>query len=55
MFAQMAELNDDVTDASVTWPDSRAEIPFGRITLGSRVDEQVPDRRKIIFDPLPRG
>jgi catalase len=54
VFVQMAEPGDDVTDASVTWPDNRAEIPFGRITLKARVDDQTPDRRKIIFDPLPR-
>ena len=50
----MAEPGDDVADASVTWPDSRTEIPFGTITLTARVDDQVPERRKIIFDPVPR-
>jgi catalase len=38
----------------VTWPDSRTEIPFGTITLTAHVDDQVPDRRRIIFDPVPR-
>ena len=51
---QMAEAGDDVTDASVTWPSSRQEIPFGTITLKARVDDQAPERRKIIFDPVPR-
>jgi catalase len=50
----MAEPGDDVTDASVTWPDSRAEIPFGTLTLTARVDDQEPERRKIISDPVPR-
>jgi catalase len=54
VFVQMAEPGDDVADASVTWPDSRAEIPFGTLTLTARVDDQVPDRRNIIFDPVPR-
>ena len=54
VFVQMAEPGDDVADASVTWPDDRTEIPFGTITLTARVDDQAPDRRKIIFDPLPR-
>ena len=53
VFVQMAEPGDDVADASVTWPDSRTEIPFGTITLTARVDDQEPQRRKIIFDPLP--
>jgi catalase len=54
VFVQMAEPGDDVTDASVPWPDGRTELPFGTIRLTARVDDQVPDRRKIIFDPLPR-
>jgi catalase len=54
VFVQMAEAGDDVTDASVTWPDNRTEISFGTITLTARVDDEAPDRRKIIFDPLPR-
>ena len=54
VFVQLAEPGDDVADASVTWPDNRKEIPFGTITLTARVDDQAPDRRKIIFDPIPR-
>jgi catalase len=54
VFVQMAEPGDDVTDASTPWPDNRKEIPFGTITLTARVDEQAPERWKIIFDPLPR-
>jgi catalase len=54
VFVQMAEPGDDVADSSVTWPDNRTEIPFGTITLAARVDDQAPDRRKIIFDPIPR-
>src|SRR5205823_1172712 len=54
VFVQMAEPGDDVTDASVTWPDNRPEIAFGTVMLTARVDDQSPDRRKIIFDPLPR-
>ena len=50
----MAERGDDVTDASVPWPDDRREIPFGTLTLTARVDDQEPERRKIIFDPVPR-
>jgi catalase len=54
VFVQMAERGDDVTEASMPWPDSRVEIPFGTLTLTARVDDQEPQRRKIIFDPLPR-
>jgi catalase len=54
VFVQLAGDGDDVTDASVPWPESRPEIPFGTITLTARVDDQEPERRKIIFDPIPR-
>ncbi len=54
VLVQMAESGDDVADASVTWPASRKEIPFGTIAITARVDDQAPERRKIIFDPIPR-
>jgi catalase len=54
VFVQMAEPDDDVTNASVAWPPGRAEVPFGAIVLAERVDDQAPEERKIIFDPLPR-
>ena len=54
VFVQLAGDGDDVTDASVAWPDGRPEVPFGTITLTERVDDQEPERRKIIFDPIPR-
>jgi catalase len=54
VLVQMAGPGDDVADASVAWPDSRTEIPFGTITLTARVDDQVPERLRIIFDPVPR-
>jgi catalase len=54
VLVQMAEPGDDVRDASVVWPENRKEVPFGTITLTARVDDQEPERRKIIFDPLPR-
>jgi catalase len=54
VFMQLAAPGDDVTDASVPWPESRPEVPFGTITLTARVEDQVPERRRIIFDPVPR-
>ncbi|HXJ76269.1 MAG TPA: catalase family peroxidase [Candidatus Dormibacteraeota bacterium] len=54
IFVQIAEPDDDIADASTTWPASRTEIPFGTVTLTARLDDQAPERRKIIFDPLPR-
>jgi catalase len=54
LMVQLAEPGDDVTDSTASWPQTRSEIEFGTITLTEQVDEAAPDRRKIIFDPVPR-
>jgi catalase len=54
VFVQLAGDSDDVTDSSVRWPENRPEVRFGTITLTERVDDMEPERRKIIFDPIPR-
>jgi catalase len=54
VFVQLAGAGDDVTDSSVPWPKGRTEVPFGTVTLTKRVDELEPERRKLIFDPIPR-
>jgi len=54
VLVQIAEPGDDVTDSTVPWPETRAEVRFGTITLTARVDDQQPELRKIIFDPVPR-
>jgi catalase len=54
VFVQLAADGDDMKDASVTWPDDREELQFGTVTLTQREDHQAPERRKIIFDPIPR-
>jgi catalase len=51
---QLADSGDDATDATTPWPESRPEVEFGDIVITGRVDELAPERRKIIFDPLPR-
>ncbi len=54
VLVQLAEAGDDVTDSTVPWPETRREVEFGAIAITDRVDELAPQRRKIIFDPLPR-
>jgi catalase len=54
VLVQLAEAGDDVTDATVLWPESRPLVEFGTLTLKQRVDELAPEQRKIIFDPVPR-
>jgi len=54
ILVQLAEPGDDVTDSTKVWPDSRKKLTFGTLTINQREDEQAPERRKIIFDPVPR-
>ncbi len=54
VLVQLAEPGDDVTNATVPWPDSRTMLEFGTINITERVDERAPDFWKIIFDPVPR-
>jgi catalase len=51
---QLAEPGDEVADSTVVWPESRAAVEFGIVTITERVDELAPNNRKVIFDPVPR-
>ena len=51
---QLAQDGDEVTDASVVWPETRELVEFGTLTIAQRVDELAPEMRKVIFDPVPR-
>jgi catalase len=54
VLVQLSAPGDDVTDATSIWPETRSEVEFGILTIKERVDELAPERRKMIFDPLPR-
>jgi catalase len=54
VLVQLAEAGDDVTDATVPWPETRPQVEFGTLAVTERVDELAPERRKIVFDPVPR-
>ena len=54
VLVQLAEAGDTVTDSTVLWPETRPVVEFGTLALRERVDELAPERRKIIFDPVPR-
>jgi catalase len=54
VLVQLAQKEDDVTDATAVWPETRELVEFGTLTVTERVDELAPERRKIIFDPVPR-
>lgn len=52
--AQIAGERDIVDDATVHWPEDRPVIPFGAITLTAQASDNVPQQKRIIFDPIPR-
>jgi len=54
ILVQLAASADEVSDASITWPQDREQIDFGTLTLTKMEDHTRPDLRKIIFDPIPR-
>jgi len=54
IVVQLAEAGDVTTDATIIWPENREISEFGQLAISERVDELAPDRRKIIFDPVPR-
>jgi catalase len=54
VLVQLAEPADDVADSTTPWPEARPQAEFGTLAITQRVDELVPERRKLIFDPLPR-
>jgi catalase len=54
VVVQLAQDEDEVTDATAVWPDTRELVEFGTLALTERIDELAPERRKVIFDPVPR-
>jgi catalase len=54
IVVQLAEPEDKVDDATVRWPETRSELEFGELVLQKIVAESDPEKRRIIFDPIPR-
>ena len=50
----MANDNDVVDDATIHWPEDRRLIQFGKVVLTALVPDNLPEQKKIIFDPIPR-
>jgi catalase len=54
IVVQLAEVGDIVDDATVRWPEERAQRAFGEITLQEIVANNAGEQQHIIFDPIPR-
>jgi catalase len=54
VVVQLAEAGDTVDDATVNWPESRDLILLGQLELTALVPVSDGEKRRIIFDPIPR-
>ncbi len=54
IVVQLAEAGDILDDATVRWPESRAQMKFGEVVLNAAVADSQAEERHIIFDPIPR-
>ena len=52
--AQWAGEGDVVDDATVHWPESRAVVELGKITLRTMMADDAEEHRPISVDPIPR-
>lgn len=51
---QLAKDGDTVDDATVRWPENRAQLTFGEISLKEIAPNNASEQQHIIFDPIPR-
>ena len=51
---QLANDGDTVDDATMHWPEDRTLLDLGKVTLTALVSDNDQERKKIIFDPIPR-
>jgi catalase len=51
---QLAESGDKVDDSTVHWPDDRPRQEFGEVVLTQQASADDMEKRRIIFDPVPR-
>lgn len=54
IVVQLAEPTDVTDDATVRWPEGRRHVKFGEVVLQMLVPESDEERRRTIFDPIPR-
>jgi catalase len=54
VLVQIASDQDIVDDATSHWPEERALLDLGTITLTGPVADNAHEQKQIIFDPIPR-
>jgi catalase len=54
ILVQLADDSDVVDDATVHWPANRQLFDLGMLTLTEAAQDDDPEIKRIIFDPIPR-
>ncbi|HEX3437882.1 MAG TPA: catalase family peroxidase [Pseudacidobacterium sp.] len=54
ILVQLAADGDATNDATIRWPETRALVEFGEISLTGSVENNAKEQQHIIFDPIPR-
>lgn len=54
LLVQVAAAGDTTDDATVRWPETRPLVKFGDIVLNALAADNDVERRRYIFDPIPR-
>ncbi len=54
IMVQVAAPDDTVDDATIHWPESRAQVELGTLELNAVLPDTVAQQKHIIFDPIPR-
>jgi catalase len=52
LFAQVADHDDPVNDATAVWPENRKRVSLGVISLTHTVQDQMAAQKSIMFSPL---
>ena len=51
---QLAEDGDEVSNATIHWPEDREVLEIGSLTLNALVPDDAQEQKHTIFDPIPR-
>jgi len=54
LVVQLAEDGDEVSNATIHWPEERKQLEIGTLVLTAPVPDSAQEQKHIIFDPIPR-
>ena len=54
ILVQLANEGDVVDNATIHWPENRAQLELGTLTLTQPLADDAHEQKHIIFDPIPR-